>query len=249
MKVIGIIPARYHSTRLPKKMLRLLGGKPLVQHVWEQCRKAVTLTEVIVATDHEDIRAAVQAFGGKAVMTDPDHQSGTDRLVEVVRSITCDVAINIQGDEPFIDPAAIDSLAKAFEKEAALQVATLCNRGTSLEQYQNPNCVKVVRDRQGYALYFSRAMIPFDRDGKGTISFFKHIGIYAFRRDFLLGYSSLPQSTLEQSEKLEQLRILEAGEKIKVIETDYDTCGIDTEEDLQVAEKIYTSRKKKEPRS
>lgn len=242
--VLGIIPARYHSTRLPQKMLRKIGNKTLIQHVWDRCSQTTMLDTVIIATDHEAINDVVKQFGGTVVLTDPNHQSGTDRAVEVAAAVDCDVVINIQGDEPFISPHAIDALASAFEGDEHLKVATLCHRETDPAVLCDPNVVKVVFDKQGFALYFSRAPIPYDREGARGAEFFKHIGIYAFRKDFLMTYSRLAASSLETREKLEQLRILDNGEKIKVIETDFDSCGIDTEEDLRQAEKLYVEMTK-----
>jgi 3-deoxy-manno-octulosonate cytidylyltransferase (CMP-KDO synthetase) len=243
-KVLGVIPARMHSTRLSQKMLRLIGDKPLIQHVWERCRAAKKISRLIVATDHEDIVKAVKAFKGDAMLTDPSHTSGTDRVAEVAAKNDCDIVINIQGDEPFISAVAIDALAAAFEQDPAIEVATLCYRETDMRALSDPNCVKVVCDNRTFALYFSRAPIPFDRE-KGTgKSFLKHIGIYAFKKDFLMKFSALRPSELESREKLEQLRILSNGGKIKVIETEYDSCGIDTEEDLKRAEKRYQAMQK-----
>jgi 3-deoxy-manno-octulosonate cytidylyltransferase (CMP-KDO synthetase) len=242
LTVIGIIPARLQSTRLPKKMLRAIGKKPLIQHVWERCLTAQKLNRVIIATDHNDIVKTVKSFGGDVVLTDPKHTSGTDRIAEVAASCVCDVVINIQGDEPFISAEAIDALATAFEHDEHLNVATLCHRETGSILCSNPNVVKVVCDNQGNALYFSRALIPFDRENNGTATFLKHIGIYAFRKAYLLNFSRLPVAELEQREKLEQLRILSNGDRIKVIETAYDSFGIDTEDDLARANELYNRR-------
>ncbi len=238
-RVLGVIPARMHSTRLPAKMLRLIGGKPLIQHVWERCRAAKQIDRLIIATDHEDIVKAVKGFKGDVLLTDPAHTSGTDRVAEVAAKIDCDVVINIQGDEPFISAGAIDALAVAFDKDPALEVATLCYRVKDMRLLCDPNCVKVVRDNRQFALYFSRAPIPFDREKGADKDFLKHIGIYAFAKAFLMRFSTLPPSELEQRERLEQLRILSNGGKIKVIETEYDSCGVDTEDDLNRAEQRY----------
>ncbi|MFC1808652.1 3-deoxy-manno-octulosonate cytidylyltransferase [Candidatus Omnitrophota bacterium] len=240
MKVLGVIPARFQSTRLPKKVLQLIGDKPLIQHVWERSLCAKKINRLVVATDHDEIMQVVKSFGGEAILTDPNHTSGTDRIVEVASSCECDIVINIQGDEPFISAEAIDALVGAFENNADLEVATLCHRETDTVFLTDSNVVKVVKDNNDYALYFSRAGIPFDREKRQPESFFKHIGIYAFTKKFLMAFPTLSPSELEEREKLEQLRILSNGGKIKVIETEYDSFGIDTELDLQHAQKIYS---------
>lgn len=234
-RVIGVIPARYQSTRLAAKMLRKIGGRPLVQHVYEHARQAKRLDDVFVATDHEEIAALVKGFGGKVVMTRVDHLSGTDRIVEAASSLSCDVVMNIQGDEPFMSAENMDRLAAAFDDDRNLRFATLCVKSNSESDYTSPNSVKVVFDRHGYALYFSRSSLPHYRE-KNSFFCYKHLGIYAYRRDALLAWSQLPASWLEASEKLEQLRILESGERMKVFIADHDSFGIDTEEDLKRAE-------------
>lgn len=239
MKIIGVIPARLGSTRLEAKVLRDLNGKPMIQHVWERTQRAEKLSDVIVACDDEKILNCVEAFGGKAVMTRKDHPNGSSRIAEVLEKEDCDAAINVQGDEPLIDPANIDLLAQAFLDDSGCEVATLAVRRSDRESWLDPNVVKVVCSRSGNALYFSRAPIPFLRDEQQReVSFLKHVGIYGYRKDFLLRFVSWPMGVLEQTEKLEQLRILEQGCSIRVIETENDSLSVDTEEDARRVESI-----------
>ncbi len=252
MKFIAIIPARYASTRFPGKPLAKLGGKPVIQHVYEQA--VAVLGEAYVATDDDRIREAVEAFGGKAIMTRTDHKSGTDRIEEAiekieVRGARCEVRgarceecviINIQGDEPFIQRSQIETLCRQFD-DPTTQIATLGKRFESMEAVENPNSPKIVTDVNGFALYFSRSVIPFVRgidrqEWFGKFPFLKHLGIYAYRREVLREITQLPQSPLEIAESLEQLRWLQNGYRIRVGETDVETVGIDTPEDLQRAE-------------
>ncbi len=241
MKVIAVIPARWHSTRFKGKVLADINGKPMVQHVWERVKKAHEVDEVIVAVDKEKVFKAVESFGGKAVYTSPEQPSGTDRLAEAVNQIDADVVINVQADEPLVHPLMIDELARVFEYERDVYMGTLIKRIHRKEEISDPNVVKVVVDRKGFALYFSRSPIPYIRDSAGGISrlddvsgsYFKHIGLYSYTKDFLFTYTNLPKSTLEEDEALEQLRVLEHGYKIKTIETRYDTIGVDTPEDLK----------------
>ena len=243
MKYLAIIPARYASTRFPGKPLALLGGKPIVQHVYE--RTARVFDHVCVATDAERIAGAVAAFGGKAVMTSPNHRSGTDRCLEALEKMggDFDVVINIQGDEPFIHESQIKELCACFD-DADTQIATLGKPFTAemgMEALENPNSPKIVVDNRGYAMYFSRSVIPYIRNTRreewiGQFPYLKHIGLYAYRRDVLRQVTQLPQSSLEIAESLEQLRWLQNGYKIKVGLTDVETVGIDTPEDLQRAE-------------
>ena len=238
MEFIGIIPARYGSSRFPGKPLAVLGGKPVIQRVYEQV--AAILNTVYVATDDERIYNTAIAFGGRAVMTSPDHKSGTDRIAEAVRKINgnYDVIINIQGDEPFIQSSQIETLCECFE-DSGTQIATLGKPFTSLEALQNSP--KIILDNRGYAMYFSRSVIPFIRGAESAdwiarYPFLKHIGIYAYRVSVLAEITNLPQSSLELAESLEQLRWLQNGYKIKVGLTDVETIGIDTPADLQRAE-------------
>ncbi|HWR40573.1 MAG TPA: 3-deoxy-manno-octulosonate cytidylyltransferase [Patescibacteria group bacterium] len=242
MKVVCIIPARYHSTRLPNKPLAPIDGKPLIRYVYEQARKARRPQLVLVATDHPLIFDAVREFGGQAVMTDAAHPTGTDRLAEVAAGLTdTDVIINVQGDEPLIPPALIDRLADAFATDEQLQMATVMTTMAE-EEYTQPGAVKVVTDRQGYALYFSRSLIPYPRVAEAGVPVYKHIGIYAYRRDFLLQYASMAPTPLEKAESLEQLRALENGYRIKVIETDCRLVGVDTPEDLERVREILNKQ-------
>ena len=240
MKFIAIIPARYASTRFPGKPLAVLGGKTVIQRVYEQVSKV--LDEAYVATDDEHIFAAVEAFGGKAVMTRADHKSGTDRIQEAVEKIgsDADVIINVQGDEPFIQPSQIETLMHLFDNPET-QIGTLGKPFDSMEGVENPNSPKIITDNRGFALYFSRSIIPYIRGKErnewfNEYPFLKHLGIYAYRREVLAEVTKLPQSSLEKAESLEQLRWLQNGYRIRVGLTDVETVGIDTPEDLQRAE-------------
>ncbi len=232
MKAIGVIPARYASSRFQGKALALLGGRPVVQHVYERACRARKLDQVFIATDDARIADAVQAFGGQSVMTSTKHASGTDRIAEAVSGLDVDVVVNIQGDEPFISPRAIDQTVEPFESQPDLDMTTLMLPITEESELRDPNVVKVVVDRQGYALYFSRSLIPHPRR-QAQRSARQHIGLYAYRKDFLLQFAKLPTGELEQTEALEQLRALENGHRIRVIEAeDYSGVSIDTREDL-----------------
>ena len=238
MKILCVIPARYASTRLPGKPLSNIAGKPMILRVYERAAKAAKIDEVLVATDDERIKTAVENGGGKAMMTKKDHPTGTDRLAEVAEKYAdFDVVINVQGDEPLIEPALIDELAELFVVDENLQMATVKTAITDAEEQKNPNNVKVVTDKNGYALYFSRSLVPYPRNAGAAV--YKHIGIYAYRRDFLLAFAKMAATPLEQSESLEQLRALENGYKIKVIETKHKFVGVDTEEDLRRVNEIY----------
>lgn len=242
MKFIGIIPARYASTRFPGKPLAVLGGKTVIQRVYEQATSV--LDEAWVATDDDRIYQAVEAFGGRAVMTRPDHKSGTDRIEEAAERIgtDADVIINIQGDEPFIQPSQINTLMQLFDNTDT-QIGTLGKKFESMEAAKSPNSPKIVTDLQGFALYFSRSVIPFVRgieqeEWMTHFPYLKHLGLYAYRREVLREVTQLPQSPLELAESLEQLRWLENGYRIRVGLTDVETVGIDTPEDLQRAEEF-----------
>ena len=245
MKFIGIIPARYASTRFPGKPLALLGGKTVIQRVYEQA--VSVLEEAYVATDDERIFKTVEDFGGRAIMTRADHKSGTDRIEEAAEKINtdADVIINIQGDEPFVQQSQINTLKQLFD-DAETQIGTLGKQFTSAEAAMNPNSPKIVTDLRGFALYFSRSVIPFVRDAEGNewfgkYPYLKHLGLYAYRRQVLREITQLPQSPLELAESLEQLRWLENGYRIRVGLTDVETVGIDTPEDLQRAEEFLKS--------
>jgi len=240
--IIAVIPARYGSTRFPGKALVDIKGRPMIQWVYERTKRSELIDRVIVATDDERILRAVKSFGGEAIMTSSHHASGTDRIAEVVKSIECALVVNVQGDEPLIQPAMIDEAISPLVYDASIPMGTLCRKIEDREEAFDPNVVKVVFDRNNFALYFSRAPIPWDRDswaGKGSWKEFsldgplyKHIGIYVYRRDFLLNYSSMPQTALEAVEKLEQLRALEHGFRIKTVVTEHDSFGVDIPDDL-----------------
>ncbi len=237
MEVIGVIPARYASSRLPGKVLLDILGKPMLQHVWERAKKSRLLDELLIACDDERVLAAARKFGAKAVMTSVDHASGTDRIAEAMKGRPADIIINIQGDEPLIAPSVIDALAKALLKDEHCPMATVIKPVAFSEELENPNVVKVVVDARGYALYFSRSLVPFPRAKvSADFKFYKHLGIYAYRKDFLMKFKKLPASALEKAERLEQLRVLEAGFHIRTVETDMDTIGVDTAEDLKKVE-------------
>ena len=239
MKSICVIPARYSSTRLPGKPLKDICGKPMICRVWERASKAQSVAEVIVATDDERILQAVEKYSGRAVMTRADHKTGTDRLAEVAEKFPdADVIVNVQGDEPLIEPALIDKLVAEFANDDELQMATVATELTEADEMQNPNNVKVVFDKNDNALYFSRSLIPYPRNA-GKSQVLKHIGIYAYRRNFLLAYAKMEPTPLEQSESLEQLRALENGYKIRVIKSDCRFVGVDTEDDLKLVNEIY----------
>ena len=238
MKTAVVIPARYASTRLPGKPLLRETGKYLVQHVYERALQSRRATEVLVATDDPRIAAAVASFGGRAEMTRRDHPSGSDRVAEVARRLDADVIINLQGDEPLADPAALDLLPSLLERDPDADLATLAVPLASAGQWRNPNCVKVVCDAAGRALYFSRSPIPFVRDGRPDFAarpprFLQHLGLYAYRRDFLLRLAALPPQPLEQLEKLEQLRVLALGHAIKVGVVEHAGRGVDTYDDYR----------------
>ena len=241
MKIVGIIPARHASTRFPGKPLAPVAGKPLIQRVVEQCQRAKSLSELIVATDDERISSAVKKFC-RVEMTSPDHPSGTDRIAEVAGKISCDAVVNIQGDEPLIEPAVIDAVADALVN---CEMSTAATRIKSSADLDNPNVVKVVVSAAGRALYFSRRTIPYLRDAaRGSANeqlaafpFLKHIGIYGYRRETLLRLVKFPVSPLEAAEKLEQLRALENGIPIAVVTVNYDSVGVDTPEDVEWVER------------
>ena len=237
MRVAAIIPARYASTRLPGKPLADIAGKPMVWRVYERAKMARLVDEVWVATDDQRVYDTVYGLGGNVIMTSPDHPSGTDRLAEAAGVIQSDIYVNVQGDEPLIPPELIDAAVEPLLTEPTLNMATAARGITSSDDIADPSVVKVVLDEGGYALYFSRAPIPFHRDiwAGGSIidgNCLKHIGLYVYRRDFLLKYAKIPPTALEQTEKLEQLRALGHGERIRVVITELESIGVDTPEDL-----------------
>jgi len=247
VNAIGVIPARIGSTRLANKVLADICGKPMIQHVWEAAKKAKALDDVIIAADNETVINIAKRFGAKAVLTSLDHTSGTDRITEVVNPLDVKVVVNIQGDEPLIHPSMINELAMALLGNPNLVMATLAKKITDGSDINDANIVKVILDKDDFALYFSRAPIPYNREpDKGflTQSHYKHIGIYAYTKDFLFTFANMPQSKLERIEKLEQLRVLENGYKIKVIETKFQTKSVDVESDLDLVKGLLASRKK-----
>ena len=239
MKSVCVIPARYSSTRLPGKPLADICGKPMICRVYERAKRSKSVAEVIVATDDEKILQAVEKNSGRAMMTRADHKTGTDRLAEVAEKFSdAEVIVNVQGDEPLIEPNLIDELVAEFAKDKNLQMATVAAELLDEDEMKNPNNVKVVVDRYNDALYFSRSLIPYPRN-VGNSKVFKHIGIYAYRRNFLLEYAKMEPTPLEQAESLEQLRALENGFKIRVIKSSCRFVGVDTAEDLELVNKIY----------
>lgn len=236
-KIIAVIPARYQSSRFPGKPLAFLRGKTVIQRVYSAVVKVGIFREIIVATDDKRIFKHVKGFGGNVRMTSSRHRSGTDRIAEVIRDIDCEIAINIQGDEPFIDKLSLKKLADAFS-DNSVEIASLMHPLTDDSEIKDPNNVKVVFDKKFDSLYFSRSVIPYDRDKNTKIEYFKHIGVYAFKKKALLDFVNLNPTALENTEKLEQLRLLENGYKIRMVETDYCGLGIDTKSDLLKAEKM-----------
>ncbi len=256
MRTIGIIPARYASTRLPGKALALIAGEPMVWHVYCRAGEAQSLERVIVATDDERIRQAVLDRGGEAVLTRGDHVSGTDRLAEVAVGLDCDLVVNIQGDEPLMEPAVIDTAVAPFLTEPDLRMSTAATPIRSAQEYRDPAAVKVVLDERGDALYFSRAPLPYfrlDSAGEGSDNAFrdpatgltalKHLGLYVYRRETLLWLSGLPPTALERAEKLEQLRALGNGCPIRVVVVDYSPVGVDTPEDLNRVRELMNDKR------
>ena len=235
---MAIVPARYHSSRLPGKPLADIAGRPMVEHVYRRAARS-HVDAVIVATDDQRIVDAVEGFGGIACLTRADHRTGTDRLAELVADLPCDVVVNVQGDEPLIDPAALDLLVAPLLADRAEQMTTLCRPLVADDDPASPHLVKVVRDRRGRALYFSRAPIPYRRGGDGA-AMAVHIGLYAYRRATLLALAALPPSPLELSESLEQLRALEHGIPIRVLETSYVSVAVDTADDLERARRTVS---------
>jgi 3-deoxy-manno-octulosonate cytidylyltransferase (CMP-KDO synthetase) len=240
-KILGVIPARFASSRFPGKALASVAGKPMLQHVYERASQARYLTSLIIATDDDRIFDAARAFGARVRMTRDDHASGTDRAAEIASAENCDIVVNIQGDEPLIDPDAIDAAILPMAHDSEIQMATLKKRIEDPTEISNPNVVKVVTDWNGDAIYFSRSPIPYYRDGAASGPYYKHIGLYLYQRDFLLGYSALPVGPLEQAERLEQLRALENGLRIRVVETDYESLGVDTPQDLERVETLFAA--------
>jgi 3-deoxy-manno-octulosonate cytidylyltransferase (CMP-KDO synthetase) len=250
VKTVIVIPARYASSRLPGKPLLRETGKYLVQHVYERASRARRASAVIVATDDSRIEAAVKSFGGRVAMTRRDHASGTDRVAEVARDLDADVVVNLQGDEPLIEPATLDSLAELLARDPAADMATVAVPFETVEDYRNPNCVKVVTDNAGRALYFSRSPIPYVRDGAPDLAarparFLLHLGLYAYRKSFLLELAQLPPDPLEKLEKLEQLRVLALGRRILVSTIEEAGLGVDTYEDYERFVRVHRQSRAK----
>ena len=246
MRKIVVIPARLNSTRLPHKVLLDLHGKTVIRRVYEQCLKATSIDEVYIATDSVRVMESCRAFTDNIIMTDDTHDSGTDRIAEAIRDIECDIVINVQGDEPAIEPSLIDKLASVLELDAQVVMASVLHKIQRVDELKSSHTVKVTIDRDSNALYFSRSIIPHHRDGwdmllnhhtviPEPLIFYKHLGIYGYTKEFLLKLSSMESSYLERVERLEQLRVLESGYKIKMIETEHDSIGIDTEDDYAKA--------------
>lgn len=235
LRTVGVIPARYDSTRLPGKLLSNIGGRPLIRYTYESAAKSKLIDELIVAADDERIIKAVEKFGGNAVMTAPDHASGSERIAELIEKMDCDIVVNIQGDEPTISAESIDQVAEMLANDPRADIGTLAFEEEARDDLDNTNVVKVVLDKNGYALYFSRAMIPHTKTGAPhqAATYYHHVGIYSYRREVLLKLSRLPQSPLEKAEELEQLKALENGYRIKVGITRYRTVDVNTYEDLK----------------
>lgn len=240
MKIIAVIPARYASTRFPAKLMQDLGGKSVIVRTYEAAIATNLFDDVFVVTDSTLIYDEIIAHNGKAIMSIKEHESGSDRIAEAVENIAVDVVVNVQGDEPFIDKKPLEELIEVFKKDndKKVDLASLMFQITDKEEINSPNNVKVIVDQQNFALYFSRSVIPFPREENVGVRYMKHIGIYAFRKQALLDFYSLPMLSLEASEKLEQLRYLEYGKRIKMVETAHGSIGIDTPEDLEKARKM-----------
>lgn len=238
--VLAVIPARYASSRFPGKALTPISGRPMIQHVVERVRRSRFVSRVVVATDDPRIKTAVEDFGGESLLTRPDHRTGTDRVAEVAVHLPFPIYVNVQGDEPLVDPATVSSLIAALTDDDSVQIVTACTLLTRAEDIMDPNNVKVVRDFDGNALYFSRAPIPWvrDREEKVAARHCKHIGLYAFRRDALIEFPTLPPGELEALEQLEQLRWLENGFRIRVVETEHDAVGVDVPHDVARVEDL-----------
>jgi 3-deoxy-manno-octulosonate cytidylyltransferase (CMP-KDO synthetase) len=240
--IIGVIPARYASERLSVKLLRPLQGKTLLHWSWENARASHSLDKLVIACDHPDLEKEAKKIGAEVILTSDQQPSGTDRIAEAVRDIEAKIIINIQADEPLLHPSIIDNLAQEMLANPELVMATAKTKIIDPEQIVDPNVVKVISDSHDFAVYFSRSAIPYYRNQTMAKTYYKHLGIYAYTKDFLYTFKNLPDSQLEKSEKLEQLRALEAGYKIKVLETTFDSCGVDVEDDLQKVEQILARK-------
>ena len=244
-KILAVIPARFDSVRFPGKMIAELDGRPLVHHAYMRAKAATLLDDVVIAADDERIVAALAPFDANVILTSRDHATGTDRVAEAARKSDADIIVNVQGDEALIDPKVIDDTIRPLLDQPDVAMATACRRIEDIARAQDPNVVKVVVNQQGHALYFSRAPIPHvrdDADAPRLLPWFQHIGLYVFRRDFLLQFAAMPQTPLEQLEKLEQLRVLEHGHTIAVVETDYECIGVDTPDDLEHVKRLLAAQ-------
>jgi len=242
-KTLAVIPARYSSTRFPGKPLTIIAGKSMIQRVWERAMMVASIEDAIVATDDQRILDEVEKFGGKAILTCSSHKTGTDRIVEAISKVPCEWVINIQGDEPLVVAADLERLIVNTYKIKGAKVSTLIHKITNKSMLKDPNIVKVVLDKNQQALYFSRSLIPYIRSQKvGNPPIWRHLGVYLFKRDFLLQFHKWPQSLLEKTEQLEQLRILENGETLHCIESDYDSIGVDVPSDVAYVEKIINEQ-------
>lgn len=249
MKITAVIPARYASTRFPGKALAEIGGKPMIQHVYERTLQSRLISRVVVATDDQRIAEVIQRIGGEAIMTSASHETGTDRLAEVAANLDAELIVNVQGDEPLIEPQMIDQAIAPLAADQTIQMGTIKTRVRCLHDFLSPNVVKVVTDCNNNALYFSRSPLPFFRDkwqdlkdesfASGKLLCFKHVGLYVYRRDFLIRYAAMTPTFLEISEKLEQLRAIENGIQIRVVETEFESIGVDTPDDLAKAQERY----------
>jgi 3-deoxy-manno-octulosonate cytidylyltransferase (CMP-KDO synthetase) len=237
MNIVAVIPARYAATRFPGKLMQMLGKKPIIRHVYDNTVATGLFKDVLIVTDSDIIYKEIKENGGEAIMSKKKHESGSDRIAEAVAEMNVDIIVNVQGDEPFIKKEPLEKLIRLFN-EPDVQVASLM-RKISKEEAGNPNNVKVVTDRSGYALYFSRSIIPYQRDERTNTGYFLHVGVYAYKKYVLMNFTKWPQSSLEKIEKLEQLRYLENGIKIKMAETDYNNIAIDTPEDLEKAKLLF----------
>lgn len=240
MKIIAVIPARYASTRFHAKLMEDLGGKTVILRTYEAAKKSHLFDDVFVVTDSDLIFKEIASNGGKAIMSIKEHESGSDRIAEAVENMEVDIVVNVQGDEPFIDTAALEKLIEVYKNdtEKKVDLASLMCEIKEEQEINNPNNVKVVVNQNGFALYFSRSVIPYPREANVGVRYMKHIGIYAFRKQALMDFYNLPMKSLEASEKLEQLRYLEFGKSIKMVETSHIGIGIDTKEDLEKARKL-----------
>jgi 3-deoxy-manno-octulosonate cytidylyltransferase (CMP-KDO synthetase) len=240
--VVALIPARYDSSRLPGKVLADMYGKPMIEHVYRRALGASSVGVVMVATDDVRILEVVEKFGGQARLTSKGHESGTDRIAEVAKDLTADLIVNLQADEPMLVSSTIDDAIEAFKKDPTLEMSTLRRRILKPDDLRNPNIVKVVCDASGHALYFSRAPIPYTREGCPPAPAWRHIGLYVYRRECLIRLTQLPQTAMERAEALEQLRAIENGIRIRAVETSFDSIGVDTPEDLERVRRIIATQ-------